>query len=451
MEKNRNIHVWLYTLLSVALIAALIWAFYLNKSTKALAADRENQYNRAFHDMTDYINDIDILLTKAQIASSPAEMATISGDIFRQSAEAKSALGQLPSSEIQLENTSKFLSQVGDYTYVLSQNMINGNGISQKEYESLASLNQYSSSLKNSLTEIQTMLYNGDIKFSDMSAQNKINSAEAAGADILVSLENIEKSFEEYPSLIYDGPFSDHIENQESVMLKSKSEISQEDAKKKAAEFLSISENDLKFESESENTAIDTYNFSRTNGNSSLCISVTKRGGYVLYFIDNVSVGDERIDINVATDAALSYLKKHGFENMESTYYQKNNGIATLNFAYSQDGTICYSDLVKVRVSLDSGNIVGIETKGYLMNHRYREPVAPALTADEAKTKISTNIELSETTLAIIPKDSLEEVQCYEFKGVFHDKNVIIYVNADNGREEKIFLLIEDENGILTI
>ena len=85
------------------------------------------------------------------------------------------------------------------------------------------------------------------------------------------------------------------------------------------------------------------------------------------------------------------------------------------------------------------------------MNHRYREPVAPALTADEAKTKISTNIELSETTLAIIPKDSLEEVQCYEFKGVFHDKNVIIYVNADNGREEKIFLLIEDENGILTI
>ena len=167
--------------------------------------------------------------------------------------------------------------------------------------------------------------------------------------------------------------------------------------------------------------------------------------------LKNVTVNEEHFDIETATENARSYLENHGFTNMKPSYYQKDNGIATLNFAYEQDGIICYSDLIKIRVALDSGNIVGIETKGYLMNHKYRESVVPKLSQEDAKSKISTNLEVSATTLAIVPKDSLKEVLCYEFKGTFHDKNFIIYVNADNGREEEILLLIEDENGVLTI
>lgn len=450
MEKTRNIHTWLYTLLIAALIASLVWALSLNKNAKALELDLENQYNRAFHEMVGYISDIDTLLSKAQLASSSAELATLSSDIFRQSAEAKSCLGQLPTSEIQLENTAKFLSQAGDYTYVLSQSMINGEEISQEEYENLAKMNEYAASLTKSLTDIQNQLYNGEIRFSDMSAQRTINSAEAAGGDILADLENIEKSFEEYPSLIYDGPFSDHIEHQQSEMINNSDEISRDDALKKAKEFVG-KDVKLNFMGETENTAIDAYNFSTNDTDNYTSISITKRGGYVLYMLKNVTVNEEHFDIETATENARSYLENHGFTNMKPSYYQKDNGIATLNFAYEQDGIICYSDLIKIRVALDSGNIVGIETKGYLMNHKYRESIVPKLSQEDAKSKISTNLEVSATTLAIVPKDSLKEVLCYEFKGTFHDKNFIIYVNADNGREEEILLLIEDENGVLTI
>jgi spore germination protein len=451
MEKSKNIHIWLYTILIAGFIAALVWALTLNRSAKALELDKENQYNRAFHEMVGYISDMDTLLSKAQLASSPAEMATLASDIFRQSAEAKSCLGQLPTSEIQLENTSKFLSQAGDYTYVLSQSMINGEEISQEEYENLSSLNQYATSLKDSLVDIQNQLYSGDIRFSDMSAQRKINSAEAAGNDILVDLENIEKSFEEYPSLIYDGPFSDHIENQQSEMINSQDEISQDEALKKAKEFLGYQGDDLYFSGETQNTAIDAYNFSNNAQHGHVSISITKRGGYVLYFLKNVTVTEENYDISSATENALSFLNERGFSNMVSSYYQTNNGIATINFAYSQDGVVCYSDLIKVRVALDTGNVVGIETNGYLMNHKYRDAIVPKLTLDEAREKISTNLEVSSSDLAVIPKDSMKEVLCYEFKGVFQDKNFIIYINADNGREENILLLLEDENGILTI
>ncbi len=449
MEKTKSIHIWLYTVLTAGIVAALIWGFTASKSAKALEITNENQYNRAFHELVGYVDEIDTLLSKAQLTKSPAQMATLSSDIFRQSAEAKSCLGQLPTSQVQLDNTSKFLSQVGDYTYVLSQSMINGDEISQEEYDNLASMNEYASSLKTTLSDIQSRIYSGEVSISASNGKKSGTVADAAGNSILEDLENVEKSFDEYPSLIYDGPFSEHIENRESVMLKNSSDISQEEALTRAENFLGI--NGMTFEGLSENTAIQAYTFIKDTENGQISVSITKKGGYVLSYLNSRDIDGENLDIVAATEKAAQFLQKNGFYSMADSYYEKSGGIATINFAYVQDNVTCYSDLVKVRVALDNGDIVGIESKGYLMNHTQRDLSAPALTMEEAHAKISTGLEVSATRLALVPKDSLREVLCYEFKGAFNGKNFIVYVNAENGREEEIFLLIESEDGILTI
>ena len=64
-------------------------------------------------------------------------------------------------------------------------------------------------------------------------------------------MANVEKSFDEYPSLIYDGPFSEHIENREPALLKNAHTISQEDALNTAEKF--VGTKGLAFESLSEN------------------------------------------------------------------------------------------------------------------------------------------------------------------------------------------------------
>ncbi len=448
MEKSKNIHLWLYISLTIGIIAALIWGFTATKRASALELSNENQYNRAFHELAGYVEDIDTLLSKAQLTKSPAQLAKLSSDIFRQSAEAKSCLGQLPTSEVQLDNTSKFLSQVGDYTYVLSQSMINGEEISQEEYDNLASMNEYATNLKNTLGDIQSQIYSGDIRISDDNKKSRGTVADAANG-ILENLENVEKSFEEYPSLIYDGPFSEHIENRESVMLKNSDDISQEQALSKAEEFLNM--NGLIFESLSDNTQIQAYTFTKDTENGQISVSVTKKGGYILSYLNSREVDGERLDITAATEKASQFLQEKGFYSMQNSYYEKNGGVATINFAYVQDNVTCYSDLVKVRVALDTGEILGMESKGYLMNHCERELSAPTLTMEDAKGKISTGLEVSGTKLTLIPKDSMREVLCYEFKGAFNGKNFLVYVNAENGREEEIFLLLESEDGILTV
>lgn len=450
MEQRRSIHIWLYTILIAGLIAALIWGFTATKSANALEISGENQYNRAFHELVGYVDDIDVLLSKTQLTKSPAHLAKLSSDIFRQSAEAKSCLGQLPTSEVQLDNTSKFLSQVGDYTYVLSQAMINGEEISEQEYEDLASLAEYASSLKDTLSEIENQIYSGEIRLSDMQSKQRGNVADAAGSSILEDLEDVEKSFEDYPSLIYDGPFSEHIVNREPEMLKNASDFTQEQALQKAEELLN-SKDGIVFESLSENTAIPSYTFIRDTDTEQISVSITKKGGYVLSYLNNRNVDGEQLDITEATQKAAQFLQKNGFYSMQDSYYEKSGGIATINFAFVQDNMTCYSDLVKVRVALDNGEILGLETKGYLMNHTERELSTPALTMEEAQAKISTGLDVKATKLALVPKDSMREVLCYEFTGTFNDRNFIVYVNAQNGREEEIFLLIESDEGVLTI
>ena len=453
MEKVKSIHVWLYAVLIAGLITALVWGAASSKDAKALEISNENAYNRAFFELTDHVSNINNYLSKARLANGASSLAKISGDIFRESTSAKACLGQLPTSQVQLDNTSKFLSQVGDYTYVLSQNMINGQSPSDEERENLAKLNEYASDLSETLTEIQSKITSGEIHISEKDGKGIIGeeTAEAAGEDIFADLENVEKSFEDYPSLIYDGPFSEHIENRKPALLEYADNITQADALKKAEQFLGGNGGSLVFSGLSENTPVPAYTFTKDTDNGQISISVTRKGGYILSYLNSRSVGDALLTIDEATERAAQFLQTNGFYSMQHSYYDKLGSIATINFAYVQDNVTCYSDLVKVRVALDNGEVIGIETNGYIMNHTERSLAEPRLTMDEAQSYISTGLEVSGKKLALIPKDSMREVLCYEYAGAFAGKNFLVYVNADTGAEEEIFILIESPDGVLTV
>ena len=439
-------HALIYSILGVALVLVSIFAVYQYNKSKNLQISLDNQYARSFYEMTEYIGNIETDLRKSMLVSSPSQLASLSGNIYRMSNSAKACLGALPTSTIQLDNTSKFLSQVGDYTYVLAQNAIKGEKISEEQYKSLSDLTQYAAQLNTALNKTRTAVENGDIKFSLKSGIYTVHAAD----DIFASLENVETSFNEYPSLIYDGPFSEHIENAQSPMLSKATEITLDEAKRRACEFLKLPAEQIIYESDSQNTAMDAYNF-YADSDSREYISITKKGGLVLYYLKNRDVKKENIGFDEAIRLAGEFMQQNGFYSMEKSYYEKLDGIAVINFAYMQDGIKCYSDLIKIKVALDDGEILGMETGGYLMNHQIRDIEPPTISMETAKSKLNPHLTFQSVNVALIPKDNLEEVLCYEFHGNFEGRNYIIYINAFNGNEEKILMLIESENGILTI
>lgn len=450
ITKNKVI----YWILAIVIAVLAICSAYLFSREKALANTVENNYNRAFHELVGYVDDINTLLQKSMLVSSASQMSSLSSELFRQSAAAKACLGQLPVSEIQLESTEKFLSQVGDFTYMLSQNVINQNEITDENYQNLNDLGKYAASLNDKLLKMQQDIYNGDISFGTMkrTADKYITeSAEASGNDILGEFESVEKEFQEYPSLIYDGPFSEHIKNIKPAMLEGEKELSKEDALKKAKKFLDEKGDNLEYSGKTTNTLIESYSYSSSADNKNVYINVSKKGGHIIYFLDTRDVNDENYDFADAIAFAKDFLNKKGYTQLKESYYDKSNGVATINFAYVQGDVVCYSDLIKVKVALDNGEILGMEANGYVMNHKHRDLETPALSENKAKSLINKHLSVTASKKALIPKDSKKEILCYEFKGEHNGRNFLIYINAKTGVEEEILMLIESDEGILTI
>lgn len=446
---NRRYIYWGSTAL---IVAAAVFGIYQQSRINAMEITVENNYNRAFHELVDYVDDIDALLEKSMLVSGPAKMASISAEIFRETSAAKACLGQLPIAEVQLENTEKFLSQIGDYTYYLSQNVINNQAVTEDEYKNLSSLSDYASKLNQKLLAMQEDVYSGKISFGTIKKESKKYLETTASAEgILSDFEGVEKEFQEYPSLIYDGPFSEHVERIEPIMTEGKEKVSPERALEIAKGFLGDRGRNLAYGGESQNNQLPSYSFSSDIEDREINIAITKTGGMPIYFIDTRIVYEEKLTVEQAAQKAREYLYERGYDSLVESYYEKDNGVVTVNFAYTQGGVTCYSDLIKVKVALDNGEVLGIELHGYLMNHKYRSFPAVSLSEDEAKAKISPHLQVTATGLALIPKEGAEEKLCYEFKGSHNGRNFIIYIDVQTGLEEEILMLIESENGTLAI
>lgn len=441
-------------IICVAIVTLAILAgvgIYQFKRANDLELLVKNQYAQAFHEMTDYVKDVDFLLKKSMLVSGPAQMSSISSEIYMQTAAAKANLALLPLSGAELSGTSKFLSQAGDYTAYLAKKVIGDGEISEDEYKMLEKLSEHAETVSRELISIESKLQSGQISFNE-EKNSKITAYAADGDSFGAGMERIEKSFQDYPSLVYDGPFSEHIETMKPVMLEKRPHYDREEARQVAVSFLDGERAKRLTFSDESGGMMPTYNFmARLGEEREVSISVTKQGGYVLYMLDNRPVTDKKLSINQATEMARAFLRRQGMFYVKNSYYEESDNVATLNFAAVQGNVTLYSDLLKVKIALDNGEVLGYEAKGYLMSHKIRELPEELMTEEEAEEAVSDHLKVNGKGLALIPQDSLREVLCYEFKGQHKGRNFLIYINAVTGQEEKILMLLESESGVLAV
>lgn len=442
-----------YFLLLVTLLLLITGGVAIAKYRNGENLERQlnDVYTRSFLQLVDCVNDIDISLSKGIVSNSPTVLNDLSNEIYRKATFAQANLGELPISHIEIDNTAKFLSQVGDYTYSLAQKSLRGEIISTKEKDQMESLSKYATTLTQTLYSLQNELYSGNLNFNISKSSNQALAKENKTLDIGSSLEEVEKDFEEYPALIYDGPFSDHINKMSSKLLENANDITKGHAQNIASDFLNKPKK-ITFRGEG-NSNIKTYIFSATStSNDDAYIEITKKGGRVLYMLKNRNVAKRNINIKDAIKKGSEALKTHKFYSMKESYWEIKNNIATINYAYVQNDVVMYPDLVKVKIALDNGEVLGFECQGYIMAHQDERNIDDiGITIDEARERVSENIKIETEGMAYIPKDNKTEVLCYEFKGKFNNKTYLVYINAKTGNEERILILVESGEGTLTI
>ncbi|MEG0873374.1 MAG: germination protein YpeB [Clostridia bacterium] len=419
------------------------------KRQKQLAQDG---YNKAMYEIVGYIKNIEIELNKLQLTNTTKLTSTTLANIWRQSNLAKSNLESLPVKQEAMQNASKYLSQLSDYSYVLLKQVVSGKSISQEEYKQVANMYIESKELALVMEDIYDDLNIGRLHWDELQKQGDKELPNVEVAQAISNVEKIDKTFQEYEGLIYDGAFSDHLLTQLPKAL-GQNEFSQEEAKEYLNEV--FGKNNIEYIKELGESSgkVDLYNFEMKR-KSSECISnisVTKKGCKIYLMLGDRRVTKSEIDIDKAKELGKEFLKKLGMDNMKDTYYLTVENMAIINFAPYQEDTILYPDLVKVKIALDTGEICSIESQGYLFNHEIRKDLNPKISEEKAKAVINKNIEISSSNLCIIPTESKTEVLAYEFKGKNSEREFLIFVNAITGVEEKILLILNTPGGILTM
>ena len=442
MQKNK---IWI--LLSVILLIVIaILGYNLYEQKNKYATITENDYNKAFYEVVDYVQNVKTYLAKTMVSKTAEHGAEMLTHVWRESNLAQSYLGMLPIESQELENTEKFLNQISEYSYSLSRKTIEGNELSDDDMSKIKELYNYSNDLSNTLNEMSDELNKGTLKWADLMKNTESSEiAEVSGFDV------VEDNFHEFTGLIYDGAFSEHITSLEKKGLTG-DDIDEETAKQKAEEFIGKDKiKKTKSNGYVENGDIPVYRFEiTTNEEQNIGISISKKGGHVVFLNYNRNVTEEKISPEEAVQKGKEYLNNKGFPNMQETYYLKENGFITVNYAYKQNNVVIYPDLIKVKIALDNGEIIGLESTGYLNNHYERNISKNLISIEDAKKQLTNNIEIKGEGLAIIPTEWNTEILCYEFKGKVEDIDFIAYINAETGEEEDILIITNTPNGTLT-
>lgn len=433
---------------STALLSALvIWGTV--SSVKAAKYSRQLRAGeqQALTQLCECLDNIEVDLMKSMYAGSDNMLSVLSAELYTQAAGAKSSLSALAAGDTGLMNTYKFLSQVGEYTRALNKKAASGGSITPEERQTLEKLLGYAVALSSRFDSMAELMNSSVFTFEklDKGLLNIEKSSEKM-VSYMDSADDAEQAMTDFPTLIYDGPFSDNILSKKSELLENAEEVSPAEAKKKAAEYLGTEEKYVIEDGETDGR-IAAYNF-RVNGKNT---AVTKKGGYLAYILSDSRAGTVKLTDTDAIEKAAAFLYNAGYTGLMSTYFAVSDGICTVNFAYIQDGYICYPDLIKVGVSLSDGEIVSLDASDYLMNHTIRDIPEAAVTAEQAADGVAETLSVKKMSLAVIPTDGGGENFAHELLCEGGDgQDVLVYKDTVTGKEDDILILLYSDNGVLT-
>lgn len=442
MSTKRIVQISSAIITIIFILSAFTWIGYAQATS--YRTDLEYTYRRALNDLNTHVNDMNVTLTKANYANTSSQQNGMAGKLIKSTSGAKAALAVLPIGNDSLNNVNKFIAQVGDFASSVSSKLSVGEALSDEDKTILQQFSQYCNILAGNLNEIQENIAKQEVVIgqSEEMLQN-LESKQPPFEDYFLSTA---EEFANYPALIYDGPFSDHMTQKTSEMTSKAQTISVDEAKQMAAQYLYVDPNTLTHTNDTEGN-LPTYNFNTETTR----ISVTKQGGYLSSFMNARPIDTITLQLEEAKQRAKQYLSSIYQEEFAETYYVIYNNICTIQYAYSKDHVVYYSDLIKVSVAMDTGEIVEYHANHFLMNHKDRQVQTPVISELSARQQVSDNLTIESARMAVIPTTRDEESLCYEFlcRGQ-NNEQVLVYINSETGMEEQILILIETDNGTLT-
>ncbi|MEC0226979.1 germination protein YpeB [Paenibacillus alba] len=439
----KRLSIVMFPFLLLAVIGASVWGYLEHQEKNTILIKAENQYQRAFHDLSFHVDKLHTELGNTLAVNATSEPSYRKGlvNVWRLTSQAQSDITQLPLTLLPFNKTEDFLANMANFSYRMSVRDMTKQPLNEQEIKTLSALYDHSAEITKEIRGVQDKVIANNLRWMDVEMA-LASENETRDNAIIDGFSSVDKKVGAYEELNW-GPGNLTLLSKNDVKMLSGNNMTADEIKQKAATFLGVSDTAAMKVVENGGSAPELQSYSvilpAAQGNENdTQLDFTKKGGHLIYFMKPRTVQASNFDLRQARDIANEFLDQHEYKNMSAVSYDQYQNTANIIFAKREKDVTIYPQQVSVKVALDTLEVTGVQATDYIYGQKQRNLGQPKISTAEARKQLSPNMKVTSETLAIIKNDLDEEVLCHEFIGTMNNNIYRVYMNADLGGQEKI-------------
>ncbi|MGF7050012.1 spore germination protein [Paenibacillus sp. DS2015] len=433
----------LFPVMTIFLIGALVWGYQENQEKNAVLIKAENQYQRAFHDLSYHMDRLHGEIGNTLAVNSTSNAMHRKGliNVWRLTSEAQNEINQLPLTMLPFNKTEELLSKISKFSYLTSIRDMDKEPLSEQEVKNLKVLYKDSADITKDLEEVQNKVIKNRLRWMDVESA-MANEDKVMDNTIVDGFKTVDKKVGEYPELDW-GPSASSIEDKRAIKKLDGIPVTKEDVKRKAIKFANLGENpEVQVTENGQGTEWASYTAkvkSGKKGEASLSMDFTQKGGLLISYTDNRKVGNKAVSMDQAVEKADKFLDKKGYPNMTAITSDDYGNMGNFTYVSKQDDVLIYPEKITVRVGLDNGEVIGFQSSNFIYEHEDNRTIPqPKLTVEQSRKMLNPEFKEDYHRKALIENELSKEVLCYEFGGSINGAQYRIYINSESGAEESV-------------
>ncbi|MGO4539750.1 germination protein YpeB [Paenibacillus sp. 2TAB19] len=429
----------LFPIMTILFLGSIYWGYQEHQEKNSILIKAENQYQRAFHNLTYHVEQLHQQLGNTLAVNSTSQAYHRKGlvNVWRLTSEAQNEISQLPLTLLPFNEAEDFLSHIANFAYKTAVRDLSKQPLTPDEFATMKTLYKKSEEISKDLLGVQNNVLANSLRWMDVEvaiASEKSNNDNA----IIDGFKTVDKKVSEYPEINW-GPSVSSMYQKRSIKMLGGKFVNAEDVKKEAAKFTGENAGAIRVTENGKGTEFASYTATVESGKDrKLQLDYTQKGGQLISFMNPREIGEKQIGLNKVKSNAESFLEKHGFKGMNAISYDMFDRAGTLTFVHNQGGVLIYPEKLTVKVALDNGEIVGLQAADYVYEQHERKLPKPVLTKAQASKALNPEMKVRSEQLALIDNELGEEVLCYEYTGQINGSLYRVYINSETGIEESI-------------
>lgn len=166
----KRISAVLFPIAAILLVGSLYWGYQEHQEKNTVLMKAENQYQRAFHDLTYHVDKLHQQLGNTLAVNSTSQAYHRKGlvNVWRLTSQAQNEINQLPLSMLPFDKAEDFLSRISNFAYKTSVRDLTKHPLSEDEFKTLKTLYANSKDISQDLQGMQEKVLSNHLRWMDV-------------------------------------------------------------------------------------------------------------------------------------------------------------------------------------------------------------------------------------------------------------------------------------------